>query len=162
MLPGRRPATDSLQRFFAATPAPANFGNWVKWPGYGAGNAPATLNNKNIHPALGGGTTGGVGGMADYLWPINRPFNPNFKGVIYVQGSVAVSGVLRGQVTIATTGNIMLADDLIYVTAPGSIPDCDGAAGVRSDILGLLTPHFFVIEDNNVNSPFIAGTSGVR
>jgi hypothetical protein len=152
---GGDPRLDSLQRFFPVTPAPANYGTWLKWPGYGAGNAPATLNNKNIHPALGGGTTGGVGGMADYLWPINRPFNPNFKGVIYVQGSVAVSGVLRGQVTIATTSNIMLADDLIYVTAPGSIPDCDAAAGVRSDILGLLTPHFFIIEDNNVNSPFM-------
>jgi len=92
--------------------------------------------------------------MADYLWPINRPFNPDFKGVIYVDGSVAVSGVLRGQVTIATTGNIMLADDLNYVTAPGSVPDCDQTGGVFSDILGLLTPQFFIIEDNNVNAPF--------
>ncbi len=134
-------------------------GSWVKWPGYGAGSAPATLDNKNIHPGLGAGgvtpTTGsGAGAMKDYLWPINRPFNVNFKGVIYVAGSVAVSGVLRGQVTIATTGNIMLADDLTYVTAPGSIPDCDAAAGVRADILGLLTPQFFMLEDNSVNAPF--------
>ena len=47
---GGDPRLDSLQRFFPATPAPANYGNWIKWPGYGAGNAPATLNNKNIHP----------------------------------------------------------------------------------------------------------------
>jgi hypothetical protein len=135
----------------AATP----LGSWVKWPGYGAGSAPAVLDDKNIHPGLGGGTTGnGLSAMKDYLWPINRPFNPNFKGVIYVSGSVAVSGVLRGQVTIATTGNIMLADDLTYVTAPGSIPDCDQAGGVRADILGLLTPQFFMLEDNNVNAPF--------
>jgi hypothetical protein len=132
----------------------------VKWPGYGAGNAPAVLQNKNVHPQNGGGTTGGAGGMSDYLWPISRPFNPNFKGVIYVDGSAAVSGVVRSQVTLASTGNILLADDLTYVTPPGSIPDCDQNAGIYADILGLLTPQFFVIEDNNVNSPFRAGTSG--
>jgi hypothetical protein len=136
------------------TGAPGNYGRWIKWPGYGAGNAPAAVNNKNIHPGMGGGTTGGVGGMADYLWPINRPFNPNFKGVIYVEGSVGVSGVLRGQVTIATTSNIMLADDLTLVTPPGSVPDCDQNGAVYSDILGLLTPHFMILEDNNVNAPF--------
>lgn len=136
------------------------FGAWVKWPGYGAGSAPAAIQNKNVHPLNGGGTTGGAGGMSDYLWPINRPFNPNFKGVIYVDGSVGVSGVVRSQVTLATTGNILLADDLTYVTTPGIVPDCDRNGGVFSDILGLLTPQFFVIEDNNVNSPFRAGTSG--
>jgi len=143
-----------------ATPAPAPYGQWVRWPGYGAGNAPAVLQDKNVHPQNGGGTTGGAGGMSDYLWPISRPFNPNFKGVIYVDGSAAVSGVVRSQVTLASTGNILLADDLTYVTPPGSIPDCDQNAGIYADILGLLTPQFFVIEDNNVNSPFRAGTSG--
>ena len=135
------------------------FGAWVRWPGYGAGAAPAALQNRRVHPQNGGGFTGGAGGMSDYLWPINRPFNPNFKGVIYVDGSVAVSGVVRSQVTLASTGNILLADDLTYVTTPGSIPDCDRNAGVFADILGLLTPEFFVIEDNNVNSPFRAGSS---
>ena len=149
--------------FTAITPAPFAYGTWVKWPGYGAGNSPSSLHNKNVHPLNGGGTTGGgPAGMADYLWPINRPFNPNFKGVIYVAGSVGVSGVVRGQVTLATTGNILLADDLTYVTTPGSIPDCDRNAGVFADILGLLTPQFFVIEDNNVNSPFRAGTTAAR
>jgi hypothetical protein len=79
--------------------------------------------------------------------------------VIGVAGSVAVSGVVRGQVTLATTGNILLADDLTYVTSPGSVPDCDRNGGTFADILGLLTPEFFVIEDNNVNSPFRAGST---
>ena len=142
--------------FTPVTAAPGNYGAWVKWPGYGAGNAPAALQNKNVHSNAGVGiTTGGAGGMADYLWPINRAWNPNFMGVIYVNGSVAVSGVVRGQVTVASTGNILLADDLTYVTAPGSIPDCDRSNGVFADMLGLLTPQFFVIEDNNVNAPFM-------
>jgi len=138
------------------TPAPGNYGAWVKWPGYGAGSGPSTLDNKAIHPGVGGGTTGTT--MKDYLWPINRPFNPNFKGVVYVSGSVGVGGVLRGQVTVATTGNIMLADDVTYVTSPGSIPDCDRSGAGFADILGLLTPQFFMLEDNNVNSPFLNGT----
>jgi hypothetical protein len=145
-----------------AAPAPFNHGAWVKWPGYGAGNAPAALQDKNVHPTNGGGTTlNGAAGMADYLWPLNRAFNPTYTGVIYVNGSVAVSGIVRAQVTVATTGNIMLADDLTYVTSPGSVPDCTQNGAVFADILGLLTAQSLVIQDNNVNSPFRAGaTSG--
>ena len=139
------------------TPAPGNYGAWLRWPGWGAGAAPAAIANGTIHPALGGGLVGNA--MADYLWPINRPFNPNFSGVIYVNGSVGLSGIVRGQVTVAASGNVLLADDLIYVTAPGSIPDCNQNGDVWADMLGVLTQQFFVIEDNSVNSPFQAGTA---
>lgn len=145
--------------WIVTAPAPFNYGSWLKWPGYGAGNAPAVLQDKNVHPTNGGGTTGGAGGMSDYLWPINRLYNTDYTGVIYVNGSVGVSGVVRAQVTVATTGNILLADDLTYVTTPGSVPDCEVSGGVYSDILGLLTAESFAIEDNNVNSPFRAGAS---
>ena len=139
------------------TPAPGNYGAWLRWPGYGAGAAPAAIANGTMHPALGGGLVGNA--MADYLWPINRVFNPNFSGVIYVNGSAGISGVVRGQVTVAASGNVLLADDLIYVTAPGSIPDCNQNGDVWADMLGVLTSQFFVIEDNSVNSPFQAGTA---
>jgi hypothetical protein len=129
--------------FNAITPAPANYGQWLPWPGYGAGAAPVAIANGRLP---GGNVVGAV--QARYLWPVNRPFNPNFKGVVYVNGSVGVSGQVRGQITVASTGNIMHADDITYVTAPGSSPDCN------ADILGLLTPQYFMIEDNNVNSPF--------
>jgi hypothetical protein len=105
-----------------------------------------------VHPALGGGSVGAE--LAAHLWPINRPFNPNFSGVVYVNGSVGISGVVRGQVTVAASGNVVLADDLIYVTAPGSVPDCNQNGAVWADILGVLTAQFFVIGDNNVNPPF--------
>ena len=139
------------------TPAPGNYGQWLRWPGYGAGAAPAAIAHGTIHPALGGGRVGNA--MADYLWPINRPFNPNFSGVIYVKGSLGISGVVRGQVTVAASGNVLLADDLIYVTAPGSIPDCNQNGDVWADMLGVLTAKSFVIEDNSVNSPFQAGSA---
>jgi Tfp pilus assembly protein PilX len=35
----------------------------------------------------------------DYLFPLSRALNPNFKGVIHVDGKVAVSGTVRGRVT---------------------------------------------------------------
>jgi hypothetical protein len=105
------------------TPVPGNYGRWIRWPGYAAGAAPAAIANGTIHPSFGGGQVGVA--MADFLWPINRPFNPEFNGVVYVIGSVGISGVVRGQVTIAASGNVLLADDLIYVTAPGSVPDCN-------------------------------------
>lgn len=134
--------------FVAVTPAPANYGQWLPWPGYGAGAAPVAVANGRLPDGTLVGAT-----QARYLWPVNRPFNPNFKGVVYVNGSVAVSGQVRGQITVATTGNIMFADDITYVTAPGSSVDCS------ADILGLLTPQFFMLEDNNVNSPFqVSGT----
>lgn len=127
----------------AVTPAPANYGQWLPWPGYGAGAAPTAIANGRLPD----GTTVGAT-MARYLWPMNRPFNPNFKGVIFVNGSVGVSGLVRGQVTLVATGNIMLADDITYVSAPGSSVDCS------LDILGLISSQFFMLEDNNVNSPF--------
>ena len=129
--------------FTAVTPAPANFGQWLPWPGYGAGAAPVAIANGRLPD----GTFVGAN-QARYLWPVNRPFNPNFKGVVYVDGSVGVSGQVRGQITVASTGNIMQADDITYVTAPGSSVDCS------ADILGLLTPQYFMIQDNNVNAPF--------
>lgn len=72
---------------------------------------------------------GSVRNDAAYLYPTTRLGNPEFRGVIFVDGSVAVSGVLRGRVTIAATGNIYLADDFEYATSPGG--------GTCEDIMGL-------------------------
>jgi hypothetical protein len=88
---------------------------------------------------------------AQYLWPINRSMNTNFKGVIYVSGKVAVSGKLRGRVTLAATGNIILADDITYVTNAGStIVACDSRA---RDILGLFSGQDVIVADNIINDP---------
>lgn len=83
----------------------------------------------------------------DVLFPLNEA-SPNFKGVIYVDGSVAVSGVLRGRVTIAATGGIYIVDDLTYANAPGSSANCGNA-----DMLGLFAGGNILVSDNFLNSP---------
>jgi hypothetical protein len=105
------------------------YGSWVQWP-----LAP--------DPRV----TAVAGGNARYLWPITRNLNNNFQGVIYVNGSVALSGQVRGQVLLAATGDVMLDDDLTYVTAPNT---------TCADILGYTSPQGIHMADNNVNSPFI-------
>ena len=82
---------------------------------------------------------------AQYLFPISRELNPTFKGVIYVEGKVVVSGRLRGRVTLAATNNIIIGDDLTYVTNP--------AAGTCVDMLGMFSATDVVVSDNLINGP---------
>jgi hypothetical protein len=86
------------------------------------------------------------GGDAEYWIPLGK--NPNFKGVIYVTGDVAISGRLRGRVSVVATGNIVLADDFQYWTTPGT--NCSETG----DIFGAITASNVVIEDNSVQTPF--------
>ena len=83
---------------------------------------------------------------AAYLIPLGA--NVNFKGVVFVQGDVAVSGKLRGRVSVFATGNIILADDLLYHNAPGTKCDAEG------DIMGSIATLDAIIADNNVQTPF--------
>ena len=82
---------------------------------------------------------------AQYLFPLSRELNPSFKGVIYVQGKVAISGVVRGQVTLAASDDIIIADDITYATDPG--------AGTCADILGIFSGDDVIIADNTINAP---------
>lgn len=86
-----------------------------------------------------------------YLIPLGS--NPNFKGVIFVTGDVAISGRLRGRVSVFSTGNIILADDLTYQNAPGTM--CDE----KGDIFGAISSKDVIIEDNNLQTPFFVGNT---
>jgi cytoskeletal protein CcmA (bactofilin family) len=119
--------TDILNAGGAFLPADAR-GAWLPWPGV-------------VDPRV----TAKAPAMAPYLWPISRALNPNFKGVVYVEGKVAVSGQVRGRVTLAASGNIIVADDVTYVTNP--------AAGTCADLLGLFSGNDVVIADNLLNDP---------
>lgn len=93
------------------------------------------------HPSV-----SGLRADADYLIPLGK--NPNYKGVIFVQGDVAISGKLRGRTSVFATGNIILADDLLYHTPPGTQCDAEG------DIFGAIATINVLIADNNVQTPF--------
>ena len=115
--------SDSL--FGAFTPADG-LGSWRAWPG-------------TVNAALAARTD------RQYLYPISRALNPGWKGVIFVDGNVVISGVVRGQVTLAATGNIIIGDDVTYATNPG--------AGSCRDILGLFGNNDIMMADNTLNSP---------
>ena len=87
-----------------------------------------------------------------YLFPITRALNPSFRGVIYVQGKVAISGRLRGRVTVAATDEIIVLDDLMYSVDPG--------AGTCRDILGIFGGANVVMADNTINAPTRPGGGG--
>lgn len=103
-------------------------GAWVKWPGAIDPRVAAARPND-----------------AAYLFPLYRGMNPGTKGVIYVNGTVGVSGVLRGRVTVYSAGTIVLLDDLRYATDP--------ATGKCADILGLIASKDITIADNSLLGP---------
>lgn len=85
-------------------------------------------------------------GDDEYLIPLGS--NPNFKGVVFVSGDVAISGRVRGRVSVFATGNIVLADDLLYTNTPGTKCDAEG------DIFGAIATINMIISDNAVQTPF--------
>ncbi len=83
---------------------------------------------------------------ANYLFPLSRDLNPDFKGVIHIDGKAVISGVVRGRVTIAATDQIIIGDDITYAGGPGQ-------AGCE-DILGLFSGNDVIVADNTINAPF--------
>jgi len=93
--------------------------------------------------------------QAQYLWPLSRTYNPNNKGVIYVNGRVGISGVLNGRVTIASSADVTFLDDLRYAITPGQAP-C-----LASNILGVIANDTIYMANNTLNAAwdYTQGTS---
>lgn len=89
---------------------------------------------------------------ASYLFPIYRGQNTGSKGVIYFNGTVMLSGVLRGRVTVYSSAFVVYGDDLRYATDP--------AGGVCNDMLGVIGTEDIVVADNAINTPQSA--NGIR
>lgn len=87
-----------------------------------------------------------------YLFPLDRDLNPYYRGVIYVNGKVVVSGVVRGNVTLAATGNIIIGDDITY--------DTDPSTGTCNDLLGLWAGDSVVVANNTLNTPQVGANDG--
>lgn len=83
-----------------------------------------------------------------FLWPLSRIYNPAWEGVIYVNGRVAISGVLSGRVTLASPRNIIIGDDVRMAVDPG-----DPLAAECGNILGLFSGDSVMVADNTINTP---------
>lgn len=118
---------DSL---FGGFQASDPLGEWIRWEG-------------DISPLV------ATRPDASYLFPITRELNPDFKGAIFVDGSVVISGTVRGRITIAATGNIYIGDDLVYSNDP-ALETC-------ADIVGLFAGNNVIVADNTINSPIQPG-----
>jgi hypothetical protein len=84
---------------------------------------------------------------ANYLFPLTRQWNTNFKGVIYVDGKVILDGVIRGRVTVAAAGNIVFGDDVTYFQNPVT-RDC-----AFGDIAGYFSGQSIMVSNNTLNAP---------
>jgi hypothetical protein len=87
---------------------------------------------------------------AAQLFPIYRGMNSGTKGVINVAGSVGISGVVRGILTIYSTGELVYLDDVRYATDP-SVGSC-------SDMLGVISAKNITVADNSLQNPPNIGT----
>lgn len=104
-------------------------GSWLPWPG----SVDVRLKSTRYSA------------QAGYLFPIDRGLNPGTKGVIYVNGTVGISGVLRGRITIYSNAIVTLLDDLRYASDPSS-RRC-------ADILGVIAGRNIVVSDNAILAP---------
>ena len=111
---GGDPMLDSTRRLRRAVPAVVRQGR--------VGSLPT---RRRSAPERDSGAT-----TASYLWPVNAVLNPDFKGVVFVDGKVAVSGVVRGRLTLASPYDIIIVDDVTLE---------DGAAADCRDFLGLFS-----------------------
>lgn len=119
---GEIPGRDST--FTAVDP----WGSWTAFPLAVAASLTATRPND-----------------AGYLFPLSKALNPGWQGVIYVNGTVGVSGRLRGKVTLYTTGNIGVLADLKYQTDP--------ATNLCADIMGMISLMNVMVTDNAIHVP---------
>lgn len=97
-------------------------------------------------------------GDGKFLYPLYRGFNNNTKGVIYVSGTVGISGVLRLDkgVTLYTPNTIVLLDDMRYANDPSlSTRQCN-------DILGLIAGGNIVVANNALNTPQLVSSTTRR
>jgi hypothetical protein len=115
--------------------------------------APDTVITRVRGYANGPASSGPIGD-AKYLFPIDRLYNANARGVIHFSGNVGLSGTLNGRITLYANGSIILLDDIRYANDP--------VKGVCRDILGLISDKDIVIADNSLNTPQDIGSVTVN
>lgn len=88
-------------------------------------------------------------GMSDaaFVFPLHQDFNSGSLGVIHVDGSVGVSGVVNGGVTLYAQNTLHILDDITYATSVGL------TTRTCNDILGLISGDNTLVSDNGLNTP---------
>lgn len=136
---GGRPASDpawtsvalrlggSDTTFDAGTPSSTQ-GYWLAYPGPVDARLRALYGNAGAH-----------------LFPLQHVPGSGADGIIHVVGTVGVSGVVRGRVTLYATGNVALLDDVRYATDP-ALEQC-------RDVLGVIAGRDIVVADNALQTP---------
>ncbi|MGQ0639916.1 MAG: hypothetical protein ACT4P6_03955 [Gemmatimonadaceae bacterium] len=82
-----------------------------------------------------------------YLWPLHRALNPNFAGVIHVNGDIYMNGLVRGRATVYADSNVKFVDDVTYTSPPGTL------SNICTNLLGILTGNHAALSDNAINRP---------
>lgn len=85
-----------------------------------------------------------------YLWPLSASLNPNFRGVIFAEGRVGVSGTVRGRITVASRNNMVLIHELLTATSPATTTM---TCRPNDDIVGLFSGEYVLYADNTLATP---------
>lgn len=85
-----------------------------------------------------------------YLWPLSPALNPSFRGAIFVEGRVGVSGTVRGRVTLASRNNMVVLTDLMQATNPSTTT---GSCSADDDMVGLIAGENVLWADNALSTP---------
>ena len=85
-----------------------------------------------------------------YLWPLSAAYNSNFRGVIFAEGKVGVSGVVRGRVTIASRNSMVIVHELTQATSPAVTT---GTCRPDDDVIGLFGGEYVMYSDNMLATP---------
>ena len=85
-----------------------------------------------------------------YLWPLSPSYNSSFRGVIFAEGKVAVSGTVRGRLTLASRDVMVIAHDLRQATSPAI---ATGTCLADDDIVGLFSGSYVMYSDNTLATP---------
>lgn len=103
-------------------------------------------------PRTSGSVPASVAARADgaYLWPLSPALNSSFRGVIFAEGKVAVSGTVRGRLTLASRAIMVIAHDLRQATSPAV---ATGTCAADDDIVGLFSGSYVMYSDNTLATP---------
>lgn len=144
LMPSERFASPDLARWGgedSTFTAVGRSGSWRPYPGGAIGAFTGSTNRQLVEEP--------------YLWPLHRALNPAFQGVIYVNGNIYMSGVVRGRATVYANNNVKFIDDITYTSPPGAL------SNICVNLLGILTGDHAALSDNAINRPkYINSTTG--